>query len=137
MLHCAILGDSLAQGVAQLRPDCLSDTRVGISSARYVAGHVVSVTAQAALLSLGVNDGPPTIETVRHLLTLREGVSSQRVYWMLPARPDDTRGIIQVIARMHGDTVIETRGSTGPDGLHLTGSAYRRVAGVFEIAADR
>ena len=137
MLHCAILGDSLAQGVAQLRPDCLSDTRVGISSANYVSGHVVSVTAQAALLSLGVNDGPPTTETVRHLLKLREGVISRRVYWMLPGRPDETRGIIQVIARTYGDTVIETRGSTGLDGLHLTGSAYRRVAEIFEIAADR
>ncbi len=41
MLHCAILGDSLAQGVAILRPDCLSDTKVGISSASYMAGHIV------------------------------------------------------------------------------------------------
>ena len=136
MLHCAILGDSLAQGVALLRPDCLSDTRVGISSASYVSAHVVSVTVQTALLSLGVNDGPPTVETVKHLLTLRRGVRSQQVYWMLPARSDETRGMIQVIARIHGDTVIETRGSTGPDGLHLTGSAYRRVAGVFETESD-
>ncbi len=74
---------------------------------------------------------------MRHLLKLREGVSSRRVYWMLPARPDEKRGIIQVTARIYGDTIIETRGSTGPDGLHLTGSAYRRVAGVFEVAADR
>ena len=137
MLHCAILGDSLAQGVASLRPDCLSDTKVGISSAKYVSGHVVSVTAQTALLSLGVNDGPPTVETVKHLLKLREGISAQHVYWMLPARSDETRGLIQVIARMHGDTVIETRGSTGPDGLHLTGPAYRHVAGVFEISSER
>jgi len=54
MLHCAILGDSLAQGIANLRPDCLSDTRVGISSANYVSGHVVSVTAQTALRVAGV-----------------------------------------------------------------------------------
>ena len=75
MLHCAILGDSLAQCIAILRPDCLSDTRVGISSASYVSGYVVSTTAQTALLSLGVNDGPPTVETVRHLLKLRDGIS--------------------------------------------------------------
>lgn len=137
MLHCAILGDRLAQGVATLRPDCLSDTRVGISSASYVSGHVVSVTAQTALLSLGVNDGPPTVETVKHLLKLRAGVSAQHVYWILLARPEETRGLIQVIARLYGDTVIETRGSTGPDGLHLTGSAYRHVAGVFEIGRER
>jgi len=137
MLHCAILGDSLAQGVAILRSDCLSDTKVGISSASYVSGHIVSVTAQTALLSLGVNDGPPTVETVKHLLKLREGISAQHVYWMLPARPAEIRGLIQVIARMHCDTVIETRGSTGPDGLHLTGPAYRHVAGVFEVSGVR
>lgn len=137
MLPCAILGDSLAQGVATLRPDCLSDTRVGISSASYVSGHVVSVTAQTALLSLGVNDGLPTVETVKHLLKLRDGISAQQGYWMLPARPEETRGMIQVIARMHGDTAIETRGSTGPDGLHLTGLATRRVAGVFELSHER
>ena len=136
MLHCAILGDSLAHGVALLRPDCLSDTKVGISSASYVSGHIVSVTAQTALLSLGVNDGPPTVETVKHLLKLREGISAQHVYWMLPARSTETRGLIQVIARMHCDTVIETRGSTGPDGLHLTGPAYRHVAGVFEVSGE-
>ena len=45
--------------------------------------------------------------------------------------------MIQIIARMHGDTVIETRGSTGPDGLHLTGLANRRVSGVFGISAER
>ena len=137
MLHCAILGDSLAQGIANLRPDCLSDTRVGISSASYVSGHVVSVTAQTALLSLGVNDGPPTVETVKHLLKLREGINARQVYWILPARADETRGMIRVIARMQGDTVIETRGSTGPDGLHLTSLANRQVSGVFEIAAER
>ncbi len=132
MLHCAVLGDSLAQGIAILRPDCLSDTRIGISSASYISGHIVSVTAQSALLSLGVNDGPPTVGTVRHLLKLREGVSSRRVYWMLPARPHETRGIIQVIARMYGDTVIETRGATGPDGLHLTGAAYHAISTVLD-----
>ena len=33
MILCAILGDSLAAGVAEHRRDCLTDTKVGISSA--------------------------------------------------------------------------------------------------------
>jgi hypothetical protein len=32
MVACAILGDSLAEGVAACRPDCLADTKVGIST---------------------------------------------------------------------------------------------------------
>lgn len=44
--------------------------------------------------------------------------------------------MIRVIVRLHGDTVIEISGSAGPNGLHLTSSASRRVVGVSEIAAD-
>jgi len=43
MILCAILGDSLAAGVAEYRQDCLTDTEVGISSSGYLAHHVVAV----------------------------------------------------------------------------------------------
>ena len=33
---------------------------------------------------------------------------------------------------MHGDTVIETRGATDPDGLHLTGAAYHAISTVLD-----
>ena len=79
LLPCVILGDSLAQGVALLRPDCLFDACGGTSSASYVSGHVVNVTVQPALLSLGVNDGPPTVETLKKPLELPDGIRRQQV----------------------------------------------------------
>jgi hypothetical protein len=54
---CVILGDSLAAGVAAYRPDCLSDTKIGISTAAYLRAHTISVSAETVVISLGVNDG--------------------------------------------------------------------------------
>ena len=59
MPHCDILGDSLAAaGVANYRTKCRADTKVGITSGRYVMAHLMAVAADMALISLRVNDGP-------------------------------------------------------------------------------
>ena len=133
MPACLILGDSLAAGVAMARPDCKADTKVGISSAAYVGGHLIAATTDVALLSLGVNDHEATLASAEHLIQLREGLTARRIYWVLPARPEMIREMIEQIARAYGDRLIETKGSTGPDGLHLTSSAYRAVARVFDL----
>ena len=132
IVHCAILGDSLAAGVASFRPECRADTQVGISSGRYVAGHLMAVTAETALISLGVNDGTPSIATVENLIRLRAGVRSRQVYWMLPARPDATRALISRLVGIFRDKAIETRGLTGQDGLHLPAAGYRAIAAVLD-----
>ncbi len=41
--------------------------------------------------------------------------------------------MIRQIAHVYSDRLIETKGSTGRDGLHLTSSAYRAVATVFDL----
>ena len=133
MTTCAILGDSLAAGVATFRPECRNDTQVGISSSRYAAAHLMTVTADAALISLGVNDGTPSMTTAENLVRLRTGVRARRVYWMLPTRSEATRTLIREIARIFGDTLIETKGFTGQDGLHLSRSNYRAIASVFDL----
>ena len=130
---CAILGDSLAAGVAVYRRDCASDTKVGITSARYAASHMMSVDADTVLISLGANDGIPDRDTAENLVRLRSGTRGRRVYWILPARPDATRRLIAAIAHTCGDRLIETRGFTGADGLHLSGQAYRSIAEVFDL----
>ena len=89
MLHCAILGDSLAAGVATYRPECRADTQAGITSGRYAAAHLIAVTADVALVSLGVNDGPPSMTTAENLVHLRTGIQSRLVIgfcWPIPTR---------------------------------------------------
>jgi len=63
-----------------VRPACQADTKVGITSAAFVAGHLVAATAEVALLSLGVNDHGPIIDSAEHLVRLRESVAARRVY---------------------------------------------------------
>ena len=133
MLHCAILGDSLAAGVATHRPECRADTKVGITSGRYAAAHLMAVTADVALISLGVNDGPPSMTTAENLVHLRTGIQSRLVYWILPVHPDATRTLITDVAHTFRDRLIETRGFTGQDGLHLPASSYRAIASVFDL----
>ena len=107
---CTILGDSLAAGVAVYRRDCAADTKVGITSARYTASHMISVDADTVLISLGVNDGVPDRGTAENSVRLRTGTRARRVYWILPARPEATRRLIAAIAHTCGDRLIETRG---------------------------
>ncbi len=40
MITFAILGDSLAAGVASYRRDCMTDTKIGITSSVYAAAHI-------------------------------------------------------------------------------------------------
>ena len=61
---------------------------------------------------------------------------ARRVYWILPAMPEETLAIIRMIAHANGDRLIDTRGFTGPDHLHPTGAAYREIARVFDLPPD-
>jgi len=93
---------------------------------------MMSVDADTVLINLGADDGIPDRGTAENLVRLRSGTRARRVYWILPARPDATRRLIAAIAHTCGDRLIETRGFTGADGLHLSGQAYRAIAEVFD-----
>jgi lysophospholipase L1-like esterase len=133
MIACAILGDSLAAGVALYRHDCVADTKMGITSSVYAAALTMTFNADTVLISLGINDGIPDRQTPAHLVRLRVGVHAGRVYWVLPARPEVTRRLVRAIAQLCSDRLIETKGYTGADGLHLSGQAYREIGEVFDV----
>ena len=99
MVACAILGGSLAVGVAAFRPDCLDDTKVGISTAAYLRAHTTRVDAETVLISLGVNDGATDPGTADRLTGLRLRIAARRVFWILRVRPETARQIIRYIAR--------------------------------------
>ena len=132
MVTCAILGDSLAAGVAAFRPDCLADTKVGISTSAYLRAHTTAVDAVTVLISLGVNDAEADLATADRLAGLRMQITATRVFWIMPARPETARQIIRDVAHAFGDSLIEMRGCTGSDRLHLPAQAYRTIASVFD-----
>jgi hypothetical protein len=131
MAACVILGDSLAAGVAAFRPDCLADTRVGISSRAYLHTHTTRIDADTVLISLGVNDGAADPGTADRLAGLparhrKAGVLD------LPARPEATRTTIRDIAQAFGDRLIETRGfCNGPSRVNPFRASSRRQVSCF------
>lgn len=135
--RCAVLGDSLAVGAARHAPGCEVRARVGIGSAEFARTYAATpVRADAALISLGANDGGRA-DTLDHLAAVRAAVVARSVTWVLPARGEGARRAILAIALGLGDRIIETRAVTGGDGLHLTAQAYWAVAQIAVGAAAR
>ena len=133
MVPCAIL----AAGVAAFQPDCLADTKVGISTSAYLRAHTTAIDAETVLISLGVNDGETDHATADRLAGLRLQITARRVFWILPARPEAVRQVIRDIAHAFGDRLIDTRGYTASDGLHLSSQTYRTIATIFDVFGRR
>lgn len=122
MIDCLILGDSIAVGVAQYRPECRVEARVGVSAAAFVA---TVTSANTVIISLGSNDGAdPTAALIR----LRDRIDARRVIWIVPAiRWADH---VRRVADLYGDTTLIVM--AGPDGVHP--SSYRALAQLTQEA---
>jgi lysophospholipase L1-like esterase len=125
MIECLILGDSIAQGVKQYRPECVLQAKQGISSHRYNKRWPQTVTANSVIISLGSND-TDHIRTLWELMQLRGRVTAQQVYWILPANNTAIQDMIRVLARDYHDVVLgfEPR----RDKTHPTQTGYRQLA---------
>jgi len=70
MLECLILGDSIAVGVAQFRPECVAYAKGGINSRQWVNSYITkNRSANTVIISLGSND---------HMFTFRGEPKEQR-----------------------------------------------------------
>ena len=130
MFECAVLGDSIAVGIARLRNTCQAHAVVGITSDAYVSRFQNGVRAGHALISLGSNDGSDSrSETAMRLL--RSRITADQVTWLLSANNQRTADLARKIAREHGDRVLEVRPVVGPDGVHPTTAGYFRLAAMW------
>jgi hypothetical protein len=133
MLECLIMGDSIAAGIAQQRPECVVEAKVGINSMDYVNGLYFFYAvdpAKITVISLGSNDVDNS-ETYPVLTTLRDEIKGP-VLWILPARNDEARNIMLTIARERGDAVADTRAwPLSLDGVHPTVKGYQGLAESF------
>jgi lysophospholipase L1-like esterase len=126
MIECMILGDSIAQGVARFRPQCVRQTQVGITTAEFSRKWTEHVNARHVLISLGSNDvGIPNLE--HHLQLVRARVQQGEVTWLLSVNNPQAAAQVQQIARAHGDRVVHVRVVVGPDGVHPSTSGYHRL----------
>jgi lysophospholipase L1-like esterase len=133
MLECLIVGDSIAVGTAQVRPECVSYSKSGWNSWNWNKDYLAKAASQPArtvIISLGANDHQG-IKTEQELRKMREAVKGDRVFWISPGKerkpiPQDA---IERIAREYGDTIISRpEAHMSKDGVHPTGRGYRVLA---------
>lgn len=131
MLECLIVGDSIAVGVSQVRPECASIAKSGINSRDWNARNMQRLKpAQTLIISLGANDlkGHNTEGNVR---SLRTNAQANRVFWLLPnetLKPAAVAAVKQVAAEF-GDTVIDRpKTNMSADGVHPTYKGYKILA---------
>jgi len=127
MLDCLILGDSIAVGTQQARPECVSYAKVGINSRDWINQNIAKdLNAKTVIISLGSNDYRG-IKTESELISVRQLVQADRVYWILPAIKPDIQEIVNKVATMYKDTVIPIQ-HLQPDGVHPTWAGYKDIA---------
>lgn len=131
MFDCIALGDSLAVGVGQARPDCYVAAITGISSERYVQIFPGMRHVRTAIISLGVNDGEAA-DTADNLARLRARVTADVVYWLLTGGNPRARDAVRVVAGRFGDRLIDAAPLAGPDHIHPDRTGYARLAAETE-----
>lgn len=127
MLECLIIGDSIAAGVAQHRPECVSHATVGITSRKWVDKNInKDLTAKTVIISLGSNDDQH-INTIAELYTVRNFVRAEKVVWIVPATKPAKQEDVKSTAIMFRDAAIEI-GSISKDNVHPTAKGYKELA---------
>jgi lysophospholipase L1-like esterase len=129
MLECLIIGDSIAVGIGQYRPDCVVEAKVGINSRNYIKTYTLP-KSELTVISLGSNDlGMSNQYSV--LYNLRSEIKGN-VLWILPANNDEARNNILTIASIHNDKVADIRQlPLSKDGVHPTTKSYETLAKQF------
>ena len=139
MLDCLILGDSIAVGTQQFRPNCVAYAKGGINSHQWRKKYLESdqgalPAAKTVIISLGSNDHTG-VRTILELQEIRRQVKADRVFWILPHgnNPSNSLDIdwiqsfIKVVAGENGDIVLPiTRVQT--DNIHPSWAGYKELA---------
>ena len=129
MIECLILGDSIAVGISQMRPECVVQAKSGINSEDYANGlfrHFELIHAKKTIISLGSNDG--YVESYEPMLALRELLKGD-VIWILSSNNEESRYSALTLAKQFGDSVVDIRAyPISNDGVHPTTSGYKTIA---------
>jgi lysophospholipase L1-like esterase len=128
MLECLILGDSIAVGTHQARPECVAYAKSGWNTHQWNRDYLKNdLSAKTVIISLGSNDHKG-VRTRAELQRIREKVGvAARVFWILPAINPEVQAIVRGMAEEYGDTVLPiTR--LQKDGVHPSWAGYKQLA---------
>lgn len=135
MLECLIVGDSIAVGIAQHRTECIRYAKGGINSWQWNQQYRDAyMDTRVVIISLGSNDHRG-VKTLRELERLRERVTAERVYWILPngnlkASNVPIRTIqewVVEVADRYNDIVLPIAHPSS-DGIHPSARGYKQLA---------
>ena len=127
MLECLILGDSIAVGIAQQRPECVSYVKTGITSYAWNNANITKrLVAKTVVISLGANDSQK-INTRSELESLRELIKTELVFWILPTNKPNLHPFIRELAADYGDVVLPIA-NISSDGVHPSAKGYKLLA---------
>lgn len=138
MLECLIVGDSIAVGVSQVRPECQAIAKSGINSAEWNRQHLHKLKpTRVLIISLGANDlGVNTEENIR---ALRLKAQAEKVFWLLPSqrlKPEQVRAV-KFVAQDFNDTVIpRPEKDISADGVHPTYKGYKALGDLTRYIAQ-
>lgn len=135
MLECLIIGDSIAQGIANIRTECVDYAHVGYTSTQINRRYqTTNLDANTVVISLGTNDHR-YVDTYEQLSVLRSRINARRVIWIMPAAVNPRSGTdisiiqasIESIAGANGDAIL-TIPRPMADRYHPTGRGYQQLA---------
>lgn len=131
MLECLVLGDSIAVGISQARPECVAYAKSGINSWSWNNQHITkNLSGKTVIISLGANDHSG-IKTKQELFALRQVIDAERVYWISPGmeRKPVQQQAIEEIAKRYGDVVLaRPMEHMSSDKVHPTRRGYKELA---------
>lgn len=134
MLECLILGDSIAVGTHNVRPECVAYAKDGINSWQWNKMWLKQdLSAEVVVISLGSNDHK-YVHTETELVKIRKRVKGKRVYWILPHDNNPKSGvsieeiqrIVDRIARLNGDVVLPIT-HVQKDNIHPSWVGYKQI----------
>jgi hypothetical protein len=122
---CAVIGDSIAVGIAAQLPACRRNAKIGIPSTAVVSR--VDKSAAVTVVSAGSND-PLNPKLTENLKRIRN--RAKRVVWVLPVNPK-ARAAVKAVAAAYGDPTV----SFAPAGDHVHPQSYAALANAVSSAA--
>ena len=128
MIDCLILGDSIAVGTQQFRPECVVYAKSGYNSRQWNKSFSdrLPLEAKTVIISLGSNDHAG-VKTEAELIRIRQATVADRVFWIMPAIKPDIQAIVKRVAESYGDTVIPIKGLQ-KDQVHPSWNGYKDIA---------
>jgi lysophospholipase L1-like esterase len=126
MIDCLILGDSIAVGTHQFKPECIAYAKGGINSWQWNKKFGdKSLGAKTVIISLGSNDHEH-VRTIWELQQIRDRVKADRVFWIMPAIKPEVQDMVRNVATSYGDIVLPiTR--LQKDGIHPSWAGYKEL----------